>query len=205
MTHSVMPKQIQMNMNDFWSTCVAVARMHAVRFLGMCVIICKVSSRLRYPPQSPPLHQAPIPCLMKGSPLLHISSTARQGDKGDCWSNTQRNRQWQKHTFVARHLALISWLCQEPKREATQTVNTLYLSYDPSVQIAASFTTLLHKSAYIFSQTAGWWTMQGGAKISPSPTENKPQVMLKEMILEGGSLVGWQSPIIVNVSTVVPL
>lgn len=205
MKHSVMPKQIQMNMNDFWSTCVAVARMHAVRFSGMCVIICKVSSRLRYPPQSPPFHQAPIPCLMKGSPLLHISSTARQGDKGDCWSNTQRNHQWQKHTFVARHLALISWLYQEPKGEATQTVNPHSLSYDPSVQIAASFTILLHKSAYIFSQTAGGWTMQGGAKISPSPTENKPQVMLKEMILEGGSLVGWQSPIIVNISTVVTL
>lgn len=163
---SVMPKEIQMNMNDFWFTCVAVAHMHAVRFSGMCVIICKVSSRLCYPPQSPPLHQAPIPCLMKGSPLLHISSTARQGDKGDCWSNTQRNRQWQEHTFVAQHLALISWLCQEPKREATQTVNSLSLIWSKCTNCSIIYNPPSLECLHI-QPDSGWMDKAGRSKKYP--------------------------------------
>lgn len=68
----------------------------------------KVSSHLLCSPQIYPLRQSLVSCLMKGSLLLHISSKVRPGDKGGCWSNRQTNRQWQKHTFVAQHLALIS-------------------------------------------------------------------------------------------------
>lgn len=114
---------------------------------------------LLHSPQSHPLHQAPISCLMKGSPLLRISSRVSKGDKGGCWSNIQTNRQRQKHTFVARRLALISWLCQEPKREASPSLWTgafqmrfgsLLFSHSQSngdlcVQITASFAILLHK------------------------------------------------------------
>lgn len=169
--------------------------------------VCKVSFHLLHSPQSHPLHQAPISCLMKGSPLLHISSRVRQGDKGGCWSNTQTNRQWQKHTFVAQRLALISWLCQEPKREASLSLWTgafqrsfLSLSWR---SMSTNYSVICNPPPQLRAPTysAGQWGdghTAGRSRISTSLTGNKTQVMLKLIILDGGSLVDWQRPIIVK-------
>lgn len=132
--------------------------------------VCKVSSHLLHSPQSHPSHQAPVSCLMKGSPLLHISSRVRQGDKGGCWSNTQTNRQWQKHTFVAQRLALISDSARSQRERQVsafelelsrgglslspsllwRSVCTLYISH----HLQSCSTT---DSAYIFTGTARGW------------------------------------------------
>lgn len=115
---------------------------------------------------------------MKGSPLLHISSRVRQGDKGGCWSNTQTNRQWQKHTFVARRLALISDSAKS-RRERQVSAFELGLfrggrSLSRSLlwRICACALHSYHSqscsttdSAYIFSRTAkGMVAARGGAE-----------------------------------------
>lgn len=139
----------------------------------------KLSSHLLHSPQSHPSHQAYVSCLMKGSPLLHISSRVRQGDKGVCWSNTQTNRHWQKHTFVAQRLALISDSAKSQEREASLSLWTgafqrrsLSLPFSLSLSLSLSplwrsACMLLHSyhlqsssttdSAYIFSRTVKGW------------------------------------------------
>ena len=137
--------------------------------------VCKVSSHLLHSPQSHPSHQAPISCLMKGSPLLHISSRVRLGDKGGCWSNTQTNRQWQKHTFVARRLALISDSAKSQRETRASAFElglfrgglSLYrsLSLSPPLMEICVYTPHSHHllscsttdSAYIFSKTVRGW------------------------------------------------
>lgn len=182
--------------------------------------VCKVSSHLLHSPQSHPLHQAPSSCLVKGSPLLHISSRVRQGDKGGCWSNTQTNSQWQKHTFVAQRLALISWLCQEPKREASLSLWTgacqRFLSLSHSLMhkfslprslswrsMSTNYSVIYNPPPQLRVRTysPGRWgdgPSAGCSRISSSVTEIKAQVMLRLIVLDGGCLVGWQRPIIVK-------
>lgn len=134
-------------------------------FQGSVWFVCKVSSHLFHSPQSHPSHQPLVSCLMKGSPLLNISSGVRQRDKGGCWSNTQTNRQWQKHTFVAQRLALISDSAKSQKEANlslwTKAVQMRYLS--PSLLWRSVHSTHHLQSccttdtAYIFSRPLKRW------------------------------------------------
>lgn len=140
-------------------------------FQGSVWFVCKVSSHLFHSPQSHPSRQPLVSCLMKGSPLLDISSGVRQRDKGGCWSNTQTNRQWQKHTFVAQRLALISDSAKSQKEANlslwTKAVQMRYLSLSLMEigTLHTSFAIMLHNwyCLHIQQTIEEMVTVQGGA------------------------------------------
>lgn len=120
-----------------------------------------VSPHLFHSPQSNPLCQPLISCLVNRSLLLHISSRVRPKEKRGCWSNTHTNHQWQKHTFVAQHLALISD-CQGPKRSRAQTLNcSLFFSAEVFL---CSFIKIYQQYQWVIMHSpASWHTV-----ITPS-------------------------------------
>ena len=103
----------------FSSTCVTWS--HCQSCSGIRVILCL--PLLLHSPPSHPSHQAHDPCLMKGSPLLHISGRVRQGDKGGCWSNTDKSPLTETHICCST-FSFDLWLCREPRSEVSLSLWT---------------------------------------------------------------------------------
>lgn len=135
---------------------------------------------------------------MKGSPLLHISSTVSQGDKGGCWSNTKTNRQWQKHTFIAQRLALISDSAKSHRERQVSAFELelcrggLSLKCRSMHKLYKAFISNPLKHQMVSRNSAEhWakWCSKGWSSISTSVTENLTNMMLVLNIRGSGGLI----------------